>query len=679
MAALLARTLVLAAMLAPPCLAQQVPHDSTPPVVLETIEVTTERRRAAPPPELVVDVPGREVRKEQSANAYDLVRRAAGLEVHEQGQGPGWASDVVIRGFTSDHSSDVLLVLDGVPVNLPVHGHVEGYADWTILSPAAVQSLRVIHGPASALYGNFAFAGVVEVNTSADATRTAASVGGSSNGDVGGWIRTGHRGPNGGSLLAFDGRRDQGWRDNSSSWLGNLLLRGWRRVGTRSRLEGGLATYAADWQSPGFLSVADFNANQLTRAADPTDGGSGGRVILHGTLVQPVGEGSEVDVLGWVQAARSTVFLTLSDDGTLAQQEERDRRGAAGMSASWRKSVGLGDVAVGIDGRADWDTYGLYRTNRRARDITLQLNDGRYQQGGAYARWRGFLFGRLQYDFGLRGDAIRVNARDRVTAGAAFQDKVHTVALPKAGVRVLLGGPWSAIASVGRGFRSAIGTITNPEQPLVTEWSEEVGVQLRSERTNAQLSLFQTNTRNERIQNPVTLQVSDAGTSRRRGVSASVGVALGSRVRVSAEGTFNDAKITGAADGVASPLVPLLDRVPRPSFHDEPLTPGATVPGVSRYLGRTELAVQATPALEGRVLVRWSGPFTPIGEPTVRTSGYVIADLGASVGVRRWGTFDIELQNVFGTRYPEIRASGYINPGERRTLRASLRLPVTTS
>ena len=319
-------------------------------------------------------------------------------------------------------------------------------------------------------------------------------------------------------------------------------------------------------------------------------------------------------------------------------------------------------------------SYDLYRTNRRARDITLQLNDGRYQQGGAYARWRGFLFGRLQYDLGLRGDAIRVDARDRVTPGATFQDKVHTVALPKAGIRVLLGGPWSAIATASRGFRGAIGTITNPRQPLVTGWSEEVGMQLRSERANAQLSLFQTNTRNERIQNPVTLQLSDAGTSRRRGISASVGVAVGERVRLSAEATYNDAKITGAADGVASPLVPLLDGVPRPSFHDEPLTPGSTVPGVARYLGRTELSVQATRALEGRVLLRWSGPFTPIGEPTVRTSAYVIADLGASIGIRHWGTFDIELQNLFGARYPEIRASGFINPGEPRTLRASLRL-----
>ena len=156
---------------------------------------------------------------------------------------------------------------------------------------------------------------------------------------------------------------------------------------------------------------------------------------------------------------------------------------------------------------------------------------------------------------------------------------------PKAGARVLLGGPWSIVVTGSRGFRSAIGTISDPKQPLVTAWSGEVGVQLSGDRMSGQLSLFQTNTRNERILDPVTLQISDAGTSRRRGISASVGVALSSRLRLAVEGTFNDAEITGAADTagtlVSTSLLGSIPR-PRPSFHDVPLTPGARVPGVAR-------------------------------------------------------------------------------------------------
>src|SRR4051794_29547854 len=206
--------------------------DSSRVAKLQTITVTAERPRAAAPPVTTIDIPAAELRRTFSSDAYDLLRRTSGIEVHEQGQGPGFASDAVIRGFSSDHSSDVLLLLDGVPINLPVHGHVEGYSDWSILSPAAMSSVRVITGPASPLYGDFSLAGVVEVFTASDATGVAGNLAGSSFGDTGGWLRSGRRAEDGGFLLAGEGRRQQGWRDNSSYWLGNGTARGWRRVGS---------------------------------------------------------------------------------------------------------------------------------------------------------------------------------------------------------------------------------------------------------------------------------------------------------------------------------------------------------------------------------------------------------------------------------------------------------------
>src|SRR3954451_22662111 len=167
--------------------------DTTQVKQLQTITVTSERPRAAAPPVTTFVVPAAELRRTFANNPYDLLRRTSGIEVHEQGQGPGFASDAVIRGFSSDHSSDVLLVLDGVPINLPVHGHVEGYSDWSILSPAAMSAVRVITGPASPLYGDFSLAGVVEVFTAPDATGVAGNLAGSSFGDVAGWIRSGQR------------------------------------------------------------------------------------------------------------------------------------------------------------------------------------------------------------------------------------------------------------------------------------------------------------------------------------------------------------------------------------------------------------------------------------------------------------------------------------------------------
>src|SRR3954451_4479615 len=179
---------VLALLLAPVALqAQGTPSnsDTTKATELAPIEVTATRAAQAPPPAVeTVQVGAEQIQRTPATDAYDLVRRASGIEVHQQGQGPGFASDAVIRGFTSDHSSDVLLVLDGVPINFPVHGHVEGYADWNVLLPAAMSGLSLIHGPASPLYGDFALGGVVEARTAADASGTAGALTTSSFGDA---------------------------------------------------------------------------------------------------------------------------------------------------------------------------------------------------------------------------------------------------------------------------------------------------------------------------------------------------------------------------------------------------------------------------------------------------------------------------------------------------------------
>ncbi|MFL5530709.1 MAG: hypothetical protein ACJ8BC_01855, partial [Gemmatimonadales bacterium] len=68
------------------------------------------------------------------------------------------------------------------------------------------------------------------------------------------------------------------------------------------------------------------------------------------------------------------------------------------------------------------------------------------------------------------------------------------------------------------------------------------------------------------------------------------------------------------------------------------------------------------------------GPYTPIGEPGTKTQSYAVLDVGASLHLPPLGAvLDLELQNIFSAKYPEIRSSGFINPGAPRTLRAALR------
>src|SRR3984957_9477684 len=152
---------------------------------------------------------------------YELLRETAGMESHEQGQGPGFASDLSIRGFSSDHSTDIALWIDGVPINEPVNGHAEGYNDFNLMFPEAISGIDVIKGPTSALFGNFAFSGVVNVRTLEQLDGTQIQLTGGSFGNAEGVVLTGF--DNGGTrgVLGLRVTHDDGGRPHSENQIGH--------------------------------------------------------------------------------------------------------------------------------------------------------------------------------------------------------------------------------------------------------------------------------------------------------------------------------------------------------------------------------------------------------------------------------------------------------------------------
>jgi len=657
-------------------LAAQVP-EQTRVQRLDSIVVVAEPVRAAPPPVTTLVAEPALLRATQATNPWDLVRRATGIEVHEQGQGPGFASNVVLRGFSSDHSADVLLVLDGVPINLPIHGHIEGYNDWSLLGAPAVGSMRLLLGPASPLYGDFNFGGVVEVFSPSDLERTDAAFAASSFGDASGWVRTGRRNAQSGFFASLDGGYTDGWRQNASSWLGTTTLRGWRRVG-RGRLEGGLVLYGSDWRSPGFLSVDQFNADELTPAVDTSDGGNAQRAIANARYSAPLGENTGLDVSAWVQGVRTHVFLNIPEDGEQRQQEELDRRVAFGTQAKLVWNVPAGEFTAGVATRLDESRYDRYDTELRQRTDAEILNDGSYLSGSLFGRWRRTLGGKWILDLGARLDAIQYGSLDRLVEGATTERATTVQLSPKLGARYLVSGSTALLASVSRGFRGAPGVITDPGIPPLGVWGAEIGAQFAPGPLDLQVALFRLDVSNDRVQDPISLQVVSSGASYRQGVNAHVGWQVSRRLLLRAEGTWNEARIKGDADGTAAPaLRAVVDSaipVSRLLNHLEPPQPGDPVPGVAQYNARLGAGVLVGSRTNLAAWLRMTGPFTPIGEPAVRTSPYALVDLEATLPLGRSGTIlDLAIQNVFNTRFPEIRSAGFINPGAPRALRFAVR------
>ncbi len=92
----------------------------------------------------------------------ELLEVVPGLIV-TQHSGDGKANQYFLRGFNLDHGTDLATSVDGVPVNMPTHGHGQGYTDINFVIPELVQSIEYRKGTYYAETGNFSAAGAVDM------------------------------------------------------------------------------------------------------------------------------------------------------------------------------------------------------------------------------------------------------------------------------------------------------------------------------------------------------------------------------------------------------------------------------------------------------------------------------------------------------------------------------------
>nr|WP_245329355.1 Plug domain-containing protein [Bradyrhizobium canariense] len=105
----------------------------------------------------------------EQVNAIPFSRPGEALEVVPglivtQHSGAGKANQYFLRGFNLDHGTDLAISVDGMPVNMPTHGHGQGYADTNFLIPELIQSVNVRKGPYFADVGDFGSAGAVGID-----------------------------------------------------------------------------------------------------------------------------------------------------------------------------------------------------------------------------------------------------------------------------------------------------------------------------------------------------------------------------------------------------------------------------------------------------------------------------------------------------------------------------------
>jgi len=142
--------------------------------------VVTATRVPVPISQLVSDVTvlnRADINRAVAQDLADLLRQQAGLEVARSG-GVGSVSSIFTRGADNRFTA---LLIDGVRVDAQSG---DGGASWLNIPLALIDRIEIVRGPASAVYGSDAVAGVVQVFTrrGSDKTLTELGLGGGTQG-----------------------------------------------------------------------------------------------------------------------------------------------------------------------------------------------------------------------------------------------------------------------------------------------------------------------------------------------------------------------------------------------------------------------------------------------------------------------------------------------------------------
>jgi iron complex outermembrane receptor protein len=625
---------------------------------LQAVTITT-TRAVRDEPRATTNVAPELIRLTPATNAWDLARQTAGIEVHDQGQGPGFASNASIRAFSSDHSTDLALWIDGVPVNEPVNGHAEGYNDWSLMFPEAISDFDVIKGPTSALFGNFALAGVVNVRTLERMRGTEGFLTGGAYGRVEGTVLSGFDHDSSGGVFGLRAMREDGWRPNSGYNLLQGHGRAVRNLSPNATLDAGVELYGATWDSPGFITADQFERSVFDSVANETDGGFKRRAqervslrVLHGSSI-------------W----RSTLYATQSrwelflttppegggEEGSGAQTEEQDSRYGLGATSAYSVGFSRGEVTAGVEGRFDHSRYENWQDSARTRIEPQERDTGEQLSGATFIQARVDPSQRLTLSIGARYDAMRT--RVEPVDGESTSDS-HGAFSPKLGVLVKLTPVLAAYTNASRGFRAPDNINTFPTLGLITAWSYEGGLKFDKSRVSATAAAFQVDVSDEQQFSDICACSVSGGASRRRGVELSGEARIARPVTVSTDWTINDAKYRSftTEDG-------------------DVLTDEVRVFNTARYVGIAAIAVSqpGSGAWTVRLSTNVVGPYTPFDEePGFELPAYALLHLSGRV---RFAKADLEVgvRNLLDRDYPELRAGGFVAPGQPRSIFANLR------
>ncbi len=406
-----------------------------------------------------------------------------------QHSGTGKANQFFLRGFNLDHGTDFNARIDGVPLNLPTHGHGQGYLDLNPIIPELVNYIDYGKGPYYADVGDFSSAGYAHYHLYDELEQGLLRIGVGEDDFYRGVVADSMPLAQGTFLYGMEAQNYDGpWDLDEDALRLNLLLKYTGGTVTQGYRFTGMSYYG-DWDSTDQIPQRAVDQGLISRLGqiDPT---LGGRAQRHGLSMDwwSNRDKSAIRLNAFAFYSRLdlwsnfTYFLEDADNGD--QFKQLDRRYTFGGTSEYDWHIdGIGQHSfntLGLQLRHDYiPRVGLFQTEERNELRTTREDEVQETSVGLYLKNETQWLEWFRTVIGLRGDYFHFDV-DSETMSQNSGDEGDAQFSPKLG---LVFGPWyetELYLNLGRGFHSndARGTTTSidPVDPLVESQGAEVGV-----------------------------------------------------------------------------------------------------------------------------------------------------------------------------------------------------------
>ncbi len=381
-----------------------------------------------------------------------------------QHSGTGKANQFFLRGFNLDHGTDFATFVDGIPINMPSHGHGQGYTDVNFLIPEILDRVVYGKGPYSAEYGDFSGAGHVEMKTMDFFPHGLLKyTGGSYDYHRLLVLDTVPIGELGQLSYAVEGTRYKGpWTDVDENLRKKV---GWMKFVTPT--EGGLHAvtllhYDGQWNATDQIPSRAVQDGTISRLGtiDDTTGGRTQRDSISWIWTQTTEDMNlrfQVYGVSYGLNLWSNLSYFLEDPVQGDQFEQEDRRTTLGASAQsslkWAMGVIPGTLTFGVQNRYDRiGNLGLYKTVARTRESTKDEASVRENQSGIHLAQEWNWTSNFRSTLGLRHDQVSFNLHNRITD--EHRKESAQIISPKFTSSLRLTPGLQIFASAGQSFHS---------------------------------------------------------------------------------------------------------------------------------------------------------------------------------------------------------------------------------